>query len=59
MRWSKAWSRGPATIYDKAMDAEYLTTYIGGGNHRIFDGGHTILGAIKAVRDASARRHHH
>ena len=45
--------KGPATIYDKAMDAEYLTTYIGGGNHRIFDGGHTILGAIKAVRDAS------
>ena len=44
---------GPATIYDKAMDAEYLATYIGGGNHRVFDGGHTILGAIKTVRDAS------
>ena len=43
----------PATIYDKAMDAEYLTTYIGGGTHRMFDGGHTILGAAKAVRDAS------
>ena len=45
--------KGPATIYDKAMDAEYLTTYIGGGTHRMFDGGHTILGAVKAVRDAS------
>ena len=45
--------KGPATIYDKAMDAEYLTTYIGGGTHRMFDGGHTILGAAKAVRDAS------
>ena len=45
--------KGTATIYDKAMDAEYLATHIGGGNHRMFDGGHTILGAIKVVRDAS------
>ena len=45
--------KGSATIYDKAMDAEYLATYIGGGNHRMFDGGHTVLGAIKAIRDAS------
>ena len=44
---------GTATIYDKAMDAEYLTTYIGGGNHRLFDGGHTIWGAIAAGREAS------
>ena len=44
---------GSATIYDKAMDAAYLATRIGGGNHRLFDGGHTIAGAIKAVRDAS------
>ena len=44
---------GSATIYDKAMDAEYIATHIGGGNHRMFDGGHTIIGAIKAVRDAS------
>lgn len=45
--------KGSATIYDKAMDAEYLRTFIGGGNHRIFDGGHTIAGAWKAVRGAS------
>ncbi len=45
--------KGPATIYDKAMDAEFLANSIGGGNHRTFDGGHTIFGAIKAVRDAS------
>ncbi len=45
--------KGPATIYDKAMDARYLETYIGGANHRMFDGGHTILGAIRAIRDAS------
>lgn len=45
--------KGSATIYDKAMDAEYLRTFIGGGNHRMFDGGHTIAGAFSAVRDAS------
>lgn len=43
----------PATIYDKAMDAVYLQTHIGGGSHRMFDGGHTLYGAFKAVRDAS------
>ena len=45
--------KGSATIYDKAMDAEYIRTHIGGGNHRMFDGGHTIIGAIREVRDAS------
>ena len=46
-------SKGPATIYDKAMDAEYLATSIGGGNHRIFDGGHSVPGAVQAARNAS------
>lgn len=45
--------KGSATIYDKAMDAEYLRTSIGGGNHRMVDGGHTIAGAWQAVRDAA------
>ncbi len=45
--------KGKATIYDKAMDAVYLETHIGGGNHRLFDGGHTLLGAIKATHNAS------
>ena len=45
--------KGSATIYDKAMDAEYLATHIGGASHRMFDGGHTVLGAIGKVRDAS------
>ena len=44
---------GSATVYDKALDATYLATHIGGGNHRLFDGGHTVAGAIAAVRDAS------
>lgn len=46
-------AKGSATIYDKAMDAGYLATSLGGGNHRLFDGGHTIAGAFKAVRGAS------
>ena len=46
-------AKGPSTIYDKAMDTGYLATNIGGGNHRLFDGGHTIAGAFKAVRGAS------
>ncbi len=45
--------KGSATIYDKAMDAEYLRTATGGGNHRMFDGGHTLAGAWEAVRNAS------
>lgn len=47
-------STGAATIYDKAMDAEYLATSIGGGSHRMFDGGHTLAGAFESVRGASA-----
>ena len=44
---------GGATIYDKAMDAEFIATHIGGGQHRLFDGGHTIIGAIRAGHSAS------
>ena len=43
----------PATIYDRAMDAEYMATHVGGSYHRLFDGGHTISGAIDAARGAS------
>jgi hypothetical protein len=44
---------GPATIYDRAMDANFIETGIGGSYHRLFDGGHTISGAFSAARDAS------
>ncbi len=53
LKWSEAITRAPATIYDKAMDSEYLRTHIGGGDHRMFDGGHTLSGAWERVRDAS------
>ena len=40
---------GVPTAVDKAMDANYLATHIGGGMHRMFDGGHTLWGATKAA----------
>ena len=37
---------GAPTIYDKAMDAQYIATHVGGSFHRLFDGGHTLFGAF-------------
>ncbi len=37
------------TKFDQAMDAIYLQTRIGGGNHRLFDGRHTLSGAWKSA----------
>ena len=45
--------KGSPTIYDKAMDAGYIATNIGGAQHRLFDGGHTIIGAFRAGHAAS------
>ena len=44
---------GPVTIYDRALDANYLATHIGGSYHRLFDGSHDLFGAVRAARDAS------
>ncbi len=46
--------KGPPTIYDKAMDAIYNETHMGGALHRLFDGGHTLYGAFKEAVGASA-----
>ena len=46
---------GSATIYDKAMDARFIETGIGGPYHRLFDGGHTLWGAFQTVRGRLAR----
>ena len=51
--WLQDIVKGTPTIYDKAMDAAYNSTRIGGGDHRLFDGGHTIAGAFQAARNAS------
>ncbi len=42
--------KGSTTIYDRAMDANAVR---GDTYHRLFDGGHTISGAIEASRNAS------
>lgn len=41
-----------ATIVSKAMDAEYLRTHIGGGWHRLYDGGHSLVGSWNAVSES-------
>ncbi|WP_419847868.1 hypothetical protein [Candidatus Poriferisocius sp.] len=50
--------KGAPTVYDKAMDANYLDpalrSGLGGSYHRLFDGGHTIAGAVRAARGVSA-----
>ncbi len=51
--WLQSMVSGAPTIYDRAMDATYNDTHIGGYLHRMFDGGHTIPGAFEAVRNAS------
>ena len=51
-------AKGAPTIYDKAMDANYLDpalrSELGGSYHRLFDGGHTIAGAFRAARGVSS-----
>lgn len=50
-KWTKALTESAATVYDKAMDKKFIETGIGGPEHRLFDGGHTIAGSIKAVHN--------
>lgn len=46
-------NEGIPSIYDKAMDAVYNATHIGGGNlHRLFDGSHTIWAAWEKCKNA-------
>ena len=52
LKWSEEMTKAAATVYDKAMDKSYLTYKIGGGNHRMFDGGHDLTGAWEAVKNA-------
>ena len=47
--------KGSPTIYDKAMDAEFIATHIGGAQHRLFDGGHTIYRRIQGRARGVAR----
>lgn len=42
-----------AKVYDKAMDANYIDNKVGGGNHRLFDGGHSLTDAWDRVQKAN------
>jgi len=47
-------NEGTPSIYDKAADAVYIATHIGGGHlHRLFDGIHTLWGMWDKIKDAS------
>jgi hypothetical protein len=49
-RWlTKHLSHQAPTAGSRAMDAEYARTHIGGGWHRLYDGGHSLAGSWKAV----------
>ena len=49
LKWSEKTINAVDGPYDKAMDAHYLKTHIGGGNHRLFDGGHDFVSSWEAV----------
>jgi len=53
LKFTEKLTEAKATIYDKAMDSEFLSGLSGGGgNHRLFDNGHSILGGWKKVSEA-------
>ena len=42
-------SASAATRFDKALDTKYIQDHLGGGNHRLFDGKHTLGGAWSEI----------
>ena len=52
-KWTEEITKSTASVYDKAMDRLYLQDRIGGGNHRMFDGGHDLAGAWEAAKNAT------
>ena len=44
LRWLQKYTETSSTIYDKAMDNSYNSSHVGGGDHRLFDGGHDFAG---------------
>lgn len=45
--------------YDRVMDAKYIADHIGGSYHRLFDGGHDIVGAWKLTGTVSKNEIEH
>ena len=54
LEWLSSLAPKTTSIYDRAMDAQYLRDHVGGGMHRLFDGGHDPLGAWEKVAAADA-----
>ena len=52
LKWFESLTKSASTVYDKALDMDYLKTHIGGKNHRMFDGGHDIFSAWDRAKDA-------
>lgn len=55
-RWMRdTFASGKASLYDKKMDAFYNSNnHVYGGDHRLFDGGHDLLGAWRAAGEAAS-----
>ena len=52
-QWMRTvFASGRATPYDKALDLAYNTLKQHGGDHRIFDGSHDLVGAWKTIAEA-------
>lgn len=52
-RWMREeFASGPATVFDKAMDGARYVMQEFRGDHRLFDGGHDLIGAWEAVASA-------
>ena len=52
LRYLETLTKSAASVYDKALDREYLISHIGGGYHRLVDGGHDLFHAWERVKDA-------
>jgi hypothetical protein len=50
LKWSESLTRTAATAHDKALDAEYLRTQIGSGDHRLLDAARDLIGAWEDVQ---------
>ena len=53
-QWMRTvFASGKASAYDRALDQTYRTLQQYGGDHRIFDGSHDVVGAWKAITEAN------
>ena len=56
LKYLEGMTKSASSVYDKALDAEYLKSHVGGGDHRLFDGGHDIFSAWEKAREGFYQR---